>query len=223
MVARTRDRLLGTPTHRYSVSPSTDRPPRTPFSNALAFTVGQLILGSLLLALAAAWARWRALPLASGLLPTSAGLAAGLAASLPACGALLVLAGPRARRMPGVSRLQETFALIRNLLSPVAWWQILLIAGMAGLSEEVLFRGVVQAEMGLVAAAVLFGLCHPFSTGYVVYAALLGLYLGLVAKASGGLVAPVVAHAVYDAVGLWYLTRRWAPQEASGLEESSLV
>ncbi|MFQ5892792.1 MAG: hypothetical protein ACE5H5_00615 [Nitrospinota bacterium] len=168
MVARTGGRLRGTAIHRDLVSPSGTRPTRAPLSSALAFTVGELILGSLLLALAAAWARWRARPLGPALVPTPAGLAVGLAACLPAGGALLVLVSPRARSWPGVARLQDTFALIRDLLNPVAGWQILVIAGMAGLSEEVLFRGVVQAEVGLVAAAVLFGLCHPLSLGYVV-------------------------------------------------------
>jgi membrane protease YdiL (CAAX protease family) len=112
-----------------------------------------------------------------------------------------------------VAGLQRTLVLIRDVLGPVAWWQILLIAGMAGLSEEVLFRGVVQREFGLLAASVLFGLCHPLSMAYVIYASLLGLYMGVVAKATGGLVAPILVHALYDAVGLWYLTRRWQPAE----------
>lgn len=189
----------------------------------MAFTVGELILGSLLLALAAAWARWRALPLGPSLHPTPGGLAVGLAASLPACALLLVLAGPRARRWPGVAHLQDTLSFIRDLLSPVAWWQILIIAAMAGLSEEVLFRGVVQLEFGLIAAAVLFGLCHPLSVGYVVYATVLGVYMGLVAKASGGIAAPVVAHAVYDAVVLWYLTRRWQAPDAPERETPSAM
>lgn len=184
----------------------------------MAFTVGELILGTLLLGVAAVWARWRALPLGPSLHPTPGGLAAGLMAGLPACALLMVLAGPQARRWPGVAHLQDTLSFIRDLLGPLAWWQIIIIAAMAGLSEEVLFRGVVQAELGLVAAALLFGLCHPLSVGYVVYATMLGAYLGLVAKASGGLTAPVVAHAVYDAVGLWYLTCRWQAPDAPNRE-----
>ncbi len=188
-------------------------PEPSPRGAALAFTVGELVLGSLLLAVSAAWAWWRSLPLGAALRPEPLEVALGLVASLPAVALLLGLAGPQARAVPGVAALQETFAMIRDLLGPVSWWQLLLIAAMAGLSEEVLFRGVVQMELGLVAASVLFGLCHPLGAGYVVYAALLGLYLGLVAKLTGGLAAPVTAHAFYDAVGLWYLTRRWREAE----------
>jgi hypothetical protein len=111
----------------------------------------------------------------------------------------------------GLASLQDTFAMLRELLEGLSWWQILIISATAGLSEEVLFRGVIQSEWGLLAASVLFGLCHPLSGAYIVYASLLGTYLGLLAKASGSVVAPIVAHAAYDALGLWYLTMRWKP------------
>lgn len=132
------------------------------------------------------------------------------------------MVGEAGRAIPGGARLQDTFGTIRDILGPVAWWQIIVISAMAGLSEEVLFRGVVQYEVGIVAAAALFGLCHPLGVGYVVYASVLGIYLGLVARLTGGLVAPVLAHALYDAVGLWYLTRRWQPpgREAAPSSES---
>jgi membrane protease YdiL (CAAX protease family) len=180
-------------------------------------------LGSLLLALSAGWAWWRSLPLVAALKPSGAGVILGLVSSLPALGLLFVLVGPTGSGIPGGRSLRGTFALIRDFLGPISWWQILVISGMAGLSEEVLFRGAVQMEFGLVAGAVLFGLCHPLGASYIVYAALLGLYLGVVAKLTGGLVAPVIAHALYDAVGLWYLTRRWRPDEGPRPEEMRSV
>lgn len=151
------------------------------------------------------------MPLGEALEPSLAGVALGVAACLPAFGAVLLVVRPASRSLPLVGGLQDTMRAIREVLGPLSWTQIAIISLMAGLSEEVLFRGVVQWELGIVAASVLFGLCHPMGVGYVVYAGLLGLYLGCLAKLSGGLAAPIVAHALYDAAGLWYLTRRWEP------------
>ena len=57
-------------------------------------------------------------------------------------------------------------------------------------------------------ASLLFGLLHPISLAYVVVAAALGAYLGLVWMYSGNLLTVVVAHALYDFVLLVYLVRR---------------
>ena len=89
----------------------------------MAFTVGELILGSLLLALAAAWARWRALPLGPSLHPTPGGLAVGLVASLPACALLLVLAGPRAR-CSHPDLLERSLRHSRVNSSSPQWWTL---------------------------------------------------------------------------------------------------
>ena len=72
-----------------------------------------------------------------------------------------------------------------------------------------------QPTLGLVPASVLFGLAHvggarmlPFG----VWATAMGFALGGLAIATGGLVAPIVAHGVYDIVALEYI-RRGAHQE----------
>lgn len=88
--------------------------------------------------------------------------------------------------------------------------EIVLVAGLAGLGEETLFRGVVQtalldrcptwAAVGI--SATLFGLAHFLSATYAVMAALVGAYLGWLHLASGNLLVPIVAHAVYDLVAL---------------------
>ena len=97
--------------------------------------------------------------------------------------------------------------------------ELAIIAALAGIGEEMLFRGVVQAAaaqeiggqhgvwLGLVIAAVLFGLLHSITPMYAILAGLVGLYLGGLWLATGNLLTPVVAHGVYDFVALVYLVR----------------
>ncbi len=99
--------------------------------------------------------------------------------------------------------------------------ELAMIAALAGLGEEMLFRGVVQAAImdriagprgtwiGLLAAAVLFGLLHPLTLLYAFLAGSIGLYLGWLWLASGNLLVPIIAHALYDFLALWYLVRHW--------------
>jgi CAAX protease family protein len=88
------------------------------------------------------------------------------------------------------------------------------IAVLAGLGEEMLFRGVLQpalagwtgnAVLGLVLTSLLFGLGHAVTPAYTVLATLLGAYLGWLWLWSGNLLLVVIAHAVYDLVALLVL------------------
>jgi hypothetical protein len=90
-----------------------------------------------------------------------------------------------------------------------------LIGAAAGLGEEWFFRGILQPITGLVIASVLFGLAHvggirmlPFG----VWATGMGFVMGALSVATGGLLAPIVAHGVYDMLALHYVRRlsnRW--------------
>ena len=90
---------------------------------------------------------------------------------------------------------------------------LLLISVLAGLGEELLFRGVFQlgltawfgVPIALVATSTLFGLAHLITPTYAVLAGLIGVYFGLLAVATDSLLAPIVAHALYDWVALMYL------------------
>jgi hypothetical protein len=42
---------------------------------------------------------------------------------------------------------------------------------------------------------------------YAALATLIGLYMGVLLVVSGGILAPIVAHAAYDFVALWYLVK----------------
>ncbi len=95
--------------------------------------------------------------------------------------------------------------------------QLAILAALAGLGEETLFRGVVQAGIaeavggplglwiGLLAAAALFGLLHVITPVYALLAGLIGLYLGWLWLATGNLLTPVVVHGLYDFAALVYL------------------
>jgi uncharacterized protein len=97
--------------------------------------------------------------------------------------------------------------------------ELAVIAALAGVGEELLFRGVIQAAvmqkigglggvwLGLLVAAVLFGLLHPITPTYAILAGLIGLYLGWLWLACDNLLVPITAHGVYDFLALVYLTR----------------
>jgi membrane protease YdiL (CAAX protease family) len=101
------------------------------------------------------------------------------------------------------------------LLEQSSWSEIGLISLSAGVSEEMLFRGVFQTSIGsmlgmpwgLVLASLLFGLFHPISLTYMIIIAILGLYLGAVLILGGNLLTGMVVHTLFDFAALAYLLR----------------
>jgi len=93
--------------------------------------------------------------------------------------------------------------------------QLATVAVAAGVGEELLFRGLVQAGLAclfpiivaVVVASILFGVCHWLNTTYAILAMLAGAYFGLCLEATGNILTPVVAHAAYDFLALVYLVR----------------
>jgi membrane protease YdiL (CAAX protease family) len=93
-----------------------------------------------------------------------------------------------------------------------AGFAALLVAVGAGVGEEVLFRGVLQEGLsqatgsrtaGLVCAAAIFGALHFATPLYALLASGAGLYFGWLYYACGcSVVAPAVAHVLYDWVAL---------------------
>jgi uncharacterized protein len=116
--------------------------------------------------------------------------------------------------------------VLRPLLAPCTVLDLLGISVLAGLGEEMLFRGVLQgffghwanAWVGLALASVLFGLMHFITPTYAVLAALMGAYLGLVWQWIGNLLPVVLMHALYDFLVLLYLLRGPGSADAPGPE-----
>jgi membrane protease YdiL (CAAX protease family) len=105
----------------------------------------------------------------------------------------------------------ELFPLFRS----VSTGDLVLLVVLAGLGEEILFRGAIQQEIGLWGASLVFGILHgPSRSLWVLalWATLMGALLGLLYQVSGNLVVPALAHALYDGVALGYVRRHESKQ-----------
>lgn len=114
----------------------------------------------------------------------------------------------------------EFFANMGFAFTP---WRIVLMAIGAGVSEELLFRGVFQTwltTIAPVAAAIIvsnivFGLLHMRTVLYAVIAGCVGVYLGVLYEITGNLLTPIITHMLYDAVALDYARRAVADYQAA--------
>ncbi len=99
------------------------------------------------------------------------------------------------------------------------WTDLLVLAAIAGISEELLFRGVIQPWMesswgmlaGLIGSNVIFGLVHAVTPLYALLAGLVGIYLGLSLDYGGtrNLLTPMVIHATYDFLAFLVILRNY--------------
>jgi len=135
----------------------------------------------------------------------------GLAATVPLLPPVLWLSHSK---WPPFRRLMhEVERTLVPLFSRSTTFDFALIAILAGLGEEALFRGLIQTSIasslgvwaGLGITSVLFGLLHLVTRTYAVIATMFGVYLGWLYLATGDLFVAVVAHSLYDFVALKYL------------------
>jgi membrane protease YdiL (CAAX protease family) len=175
-----------------------------PFVVAVVFEAALIPL-ALLLAVPVGLQPWREFAASPGL------LFAAVVATLPLIVALALVARVGARW------LKDVEALVRPLIDSVFRGRgivaVVVVSALAGLGEELLFRGVIQAGvsqafgawLGLVVASILFGLMHALSRAYFVLATLMGLYLGVLYQVTDNLLLPALVHGLYDAIAIGYL------------------
>ncbi len=116
---------------------------------------------------------------------------------------------------PFVELKTQVANMIRELFPRARTIELAIIAILAGTSEELLFRGVLQTVairwttpiIGLVIASLVFGGLHAVSRLYFFLATVIGVYLGWLHLECHDLTVPIVAHALYDFVALMYLTK----------------
>ena len=105
------------------------------------------------------------------------------------------------------------------------WTDLFMLAAIAGVSEELLFRGVIQPWIesswgmaaGLIGSNVIFGLVHAVTPLYAVLAAFVGIYLGLSLDYGGdrNLLTPVIIHGLYDFLAFVALMRVYRASQLS--------
>ncbi|MGR8941456.1 MAG: CPBP family intramembrane glutamic endopeptidase [Gammaproteobacteria bacterium] len=129
-------------------------------------------------------------------------------------------------------RQEASFQKIRQLLLETLgpglhrrhWTDLLMLAMIAGISEEALFRGVIQPwlesvwgmQMALIASNILFGLAHAVTPLYAILAFMIGIYLSMSMDYGGvrNLLTPVVIHSLYDFWAFLMLVKAYRVDQA---------
>jgi membrane protease YdiL (CAAX protease family) len=121
--------------------------------------------------------------------------------------ALFILSlSEKASSIPVINSLRRTVLTdIRQLFVNARLVDLFTVSLLAGVSEELLFRGVIQSSLGIITASIIFGLFHFVTRAYVIVATIMGLYIGLFYQISGSLLIPVQIHCIYDFGALVYL------------------
>lgn len=142
---------------------------------------------------------------------------------------LLVLAACFLTRAPGLMAIR---VFLRDTLGPFLdrcrVVDLLFLALLAGVCEEILFRGLIyfsirdwNPALAVILCNLLFGAAHAITPLYALLAAFLGLYLTalVAADSSPNLLIPITTHTAYDLIGFLIVVRDYrrhmAEQEIS--------
>ncbi len=107
-------------------------------------------------------------------------------------------------------QVSEYFAKIGFKITPL---RILLLSLGAGIGEEMLFRGAIQAGLTNylpIAAAIfitslVFGLLHAINKIYVALAGFISVYFGVLFVVTDNIAIPIITHTVYDIIAFFYV------------------
>jgi len=103
---------------------------------------------------------------------------------------------------------QIIYAEVAPLFKDLNPTDIFLIAVSSGFCEESFFRGVMQAQIGLIPTSIIFGVVHCPAPRYLTYglwAAGAGLFLGFLRDVTGSVWAPIIAHGLSNLIVITYL------------------
>jgi len=157
--------------------------------------------------------------------PTWRDAAIGVLATGPMIVLLLITEWLPFEPLKNIQRLLDETLL--PLFVECTWIDLALVSMLAGIGEELLFRGVVQGalvesfaelpygpENAIVLASITFGLAHLITPTYAVLVTLVGIYLGVLYHWTDNLFAPAIAHALYDFIALVWLLRAHRKKQA---------
>ena len=137
----------------------------------------------------------------------------GILATLPLFAGLIWTVRTQSPRFAELRQFVQQYVV--PLFAGCSLWEMALIALIAGVGEELLFRGLIQTGLtavtslwpGLLLASLIFGLLHYITRLYAILAALIGLYLGFLFITFDNLAVAMIVHTLYDFVALIYLVR----------------
>lgn len=133
----------------------------------------------------------------------------------------------------------EPFRKIRNLvqffvdtfLSRCSTLQVILICALAGIGEELFFRGILHDAIaykiggttgliiGILISAFFFGISHAATFTYCILAFFISLYFSWLLIFFDNILVPITTHAVYDYCVIHYLLQRRQKQLRKMQEE----
>lgn len=198
----------------------------------LAFQSGVAVLGVILAALFGLFSRtpWFA---QDGTLWSANWFGAGLGISttmgLLVAGLLFgLIYGMSQRRFVWIREIESLIdGTFLPLLQGRSLVELALLSLLAGVGEEVLFRWAIQGGLeavllpqahplsawliATILSSTLFGLAHFVTPGYFFLTLIIGWVMSLLVVFGGGLWAPILAHAVYDFIALFWMLRRETP------------
>ena len=207
-----------------TAGPGTPRPPSPPSPQGFFVRTSLVVYG----VMGCAALLWRMAWQGESILYPGAGPAEGTWAwpsALLAGAAIGGLAVGSSELMTRFTQLGAALAdLLGEGLAGLSRGDAWLLALASGLAEEMLFRGAVQPAFGLIAASLLFGVCHflprPELALWSLWAVVIGLAFGLLFELTGHLAAPVAAHVVVNGINLPRLARRSAEENAAAARKS---
>ncbi len=192
------------------------RPEPSPNESASQFVLLALLVEGALAVIGIAVGVWSGIDWIPMFRPVDGALVLGVLGGVGLFGLHVLLLFPGGERNP---LYRHIYKPLRHFLGPrlpdVGLGSIVLVAVLSGVGEEILFRGWLQTQGGIVVASVLFGGAHIWGKEgipYGLYAIGMGFVLGGLFEYTGQtLWAPILAHAVNNLLGFLALKYGWFP------------
>lgn len=181
-----------------------DQPPQPPETESLTRTQVLIAMGAtalFLLMIAKIWQQVGGIPLLpSDWMGNALLLGVGLGLGISAASAIIYRLWPAYR--------QSAKLYLEMVIKPLAWPDLVWLGLLPGLSEELLFRGVMLPALGfnltaLTLSSLCFGALHLSSLKhwpYMIWAMTIGVVLGMSALITGNLLVPLAAHVVTNLI-----------------------
>jgi membrane protease YdiL (CAAX protease family) len=118
-------------------------------------------------------------------------------------------------RLPLSYSLRNVCRQLLPIFKGMAFWKVVVLSLMAGIGEELLFRGFLQqwldgfvsVSLAIGIAAVIFGVLHFASVSYFLLTAFLGAAFGIAYHLTDSLLLIMSWHAFYDLLAIWVFSR----------------